>query len=115
MPYSVFVLGFSAICVIIWGVLMHIFVDLQYMQMDEDEKPDILSSTSIPIIPIESLKTENVSTMDNFSDILAQPSVPTDASIRGKTTYDKCWKGYSNYNFLWIITGPMTLVLFVSM
>ena len=30
-----------------------------------------------------------------------------------KTNNDKCWKGYSNYPYLWIITGPMTLVIFV--
>ena len=31
-----------------------------------------------------------------------------------QTSVDKCWKGYSNYPYLWIITGPMTMVIFVS-
>ena len=31
-----------------------------------------------------------------------------------QTSVDKCWKGYSNYPYLWIITGPMTIVIFVS-
>jgi hypothetical protein len=27
---------------------------------------------------------------------------------------DKCWKGYSNYPYIWILAGPMTAALFVS-
>jgi hypothetical protein len=28
-------------------------------------------------------------------------------------TDDRCWKGYSNYPYIWILAGPMTAALLV--
>ena len=56
--------GFSAVCVLTWGLVMHYLVD------------------------------------GNLPD--------------NSMAEDKCWKGYSNYPYIWILAGPMTAALFVS-
>ena len=54
--------GFSALCVLSWGLAMHYLVDIPEASLGDD----------------------------------------------------KCWKGYSNYPYIWILAGPMTAALFVS-
>ena len=112
-------------CAIIWGTLMHIYVDLGYEninnELEEEEVSHIIqSSMKVTILPHTSddIKIVDQSTTPNtLSDTTIRHSKmpePHSTPVAPTPTYDKCWKGYSNYNILWIITGPMTLVLFVS-
>jgi hypothetical protein len=36
------------------------------------------------------------------------------SSLEHSIVVDKCWKGYSNYPYIWILAGPMTAALLVS-
>ena len=81
------ILGFSAICVMVWALVMHNYVDGQSL-----------------------VDGSNVSAAENMS----YPFNDTPHSSSDQDDGDKCWKGYSNYPYMWIITGPMTLALFVS-
>ena len=103
---------------------MHIYVDLGYEnitnELEEEEVSHIIqSSMEVTILPHtnDDMKIIDHSTTPySFSDTTirhpkTQELHPT--PVAPTPTYDKCWKGYSNYNILWIITGPMTLVLFV--
>ena len=92
---------------------MHIFVDLNYGATNEDSTYQIESTTTNAFRQIEDIQHENNSWRQNVSKILTNPINSPYPEHKAKQTYDKCWKGYSNYNYLWIITGPMTLVLFV--
>ena len=87
---------------------MHIIVDLQFLESKEYENEDLYSMST----------NEAIEEGDNSTSFLkASTGSPTtvDPSKDPANSYDKCWKGYSNYNLLWIITGPMTLVLLVSL
>ena len=103
---------------------MHIYVDLGHdnikNELEEEEVNRIIqSSVEVPILPHtnDDIKIVDHSTTPNtWSDTTISHSKmqePHSTPIAPTPTYDKCWKGYSNYNILWIITGPMTLVLFV--
>jgi hypothetical protein len=35
-------------------------------------------------------------------------------SLEHPIVVDKCWKGYSNHPYIWILAGPMTAALLVS-
>jgi hypothetical protein len=37
------------------------------------------------------------------------------SSLEHSIVVDKCWKGYSNYPYIWILAGPMTAALLVSL
>ena len=89
--------GFSAVCVIIWGVVMHTFVD-------DQNKTNIDENTAY-------FSSKNDS--NYFDNTKSENSSDWKWDENQKTNDDKCWKGYSNYPYLWIITGPMTLVIFV--
>ena len=102
--------GFSAICVTIWGILMHLIVDLQLLESKEDKNEDIYSTSTN-----ETIDLENNSTTYPFLNVSTDPATTAEPSKAPPKSYDRCWKGYSNYNLLWIITGPMTLVLLVSL
>ena len=90
------VLGFSAVCVIIWAALMHVFVDGKIYE-EENEASYSAKNNSILLDDADLANSSGGS----FDDVQ-------------QTSVDKCWKGYSNYPYLWIITGPMTMVIFVS-
>ena len=92
---------------------MHIFVDKQILETGEDENTANTSLTNSSSISVGGQESENISYNNNYSRISVQPINPSYASNYVQPSYDKCWKGYSNYNYLWIITGPMTLVIFV--
>ena len=77
---------------------MHIFVDGKYL-MNEDERKESFTISS---------SNNDSNFLDDFEDT-SRGSM----SDRQRSADDKCWKGYSNYHYLWIITGPMTLVIFV--
>ena len=81
---------------------MHIFVDGQYL-MNEDERKETFSISS----------SNNNSTF--LDDLDMEDTSRGSKSNRQRSGDDKCWKGYSNYHYLWIITGPMTLVIFVRL
>ena len=97
-----YISGFSAVCVLVWGSVMHIFVDGKYL-MNEDER-------------MESFTISSANNDSNFLDDLDMEDTSRGSiSDRQRSGDDKCWKGYSNYHYLWIITGPMTLVIFVRL
>ena len=80
---------------------MHLFVDEKYVINDDVSKTSLSSSlTTNTSKYVDDLELENASRES--------------MNVVQKTSDDKCWKGYSNYPYLWIITGPMTLVIFVS-
>ena len=88
--------GFSAVCVIIWAALMHVFVD---GKIYKEENEASYSANNNSILPDDTgLANSSGGSLDDVQ----------------QTSVDKCWKGYSNYPYLWIITGPMTMVIFVS-
>lgn len=65
----------------------------------------------------EFVDKESPATAINQSEVHAE-NAPTSTSDNEtarsfKDGCDKCWKGYSSYGYIWIITGPMTVVLFV--
>ena len=104
---------------------MHIYVDLGYEniknELEEEEVSHIIqSSIAVPTLThtsddikiIDHSKTPN--TLSDTTIRHSKMQDPHSTPVAPSPTYDKCWKGYSNYNILWIITGPMTLVLFVS-
>ena len=111
-------------CAIIWGSLMHIYVDLGYENiqnelMEEGVNHIKQSSTEVTIPPITS-DDINIIYHSTTHNILSDTTIghskvqdPHSTQVAPPNTYDKCWKGYSNHNILWIITGPMTIVLFV--
>ena len=103
---------------------MHIYVDLGYENIknelyEEEVSHVIQSSIEVTILPHTSddIKLIEQSTTSNtLPDTIIRHSKMQEAHstpVAPTPNYDKCWKGYSNYNILWIITGPMTLVLFV--
>ena len=97
----------SALCVLIWALVMHVFVD-QQDQLTNGNETIIASSPSASM--------DDVVGGNNGSE----SSSPSAGGGGGVTTAniaaadrDKCWRGYSNYDYMWIITGPMTMALFV--
>ena len=92
---------------------MHIFVDRQNLETNGDENTAMASLPNSSSISVDGQKVENISHNNNFSNVSIQPINPSYSANNVQASYDKCWKGYSNYNYLWIITGPMTLVIFV--
>ena len=94
--WNLLISGFSAVCVIIWAALMHVFVDGKFYK---EENEASYSGNNNSILPDD---TDLANSSGGSLDDVPQTSV------------DKCWKGYSNYPYLWIITGPMTMVIFVS-
>jgi len=82
--------GLSALCVLLWATSMHLFVDIGLY----DRLTDIFSNQPI--------------------NHTSSPNLTTTSSESGDDENDKCWAGYQHYKFAWIITGPMTLVLFVN-
>ena len=89
---------------------MHLFVDNQGLSNLEENQDEVFSfaSTESTVIAMPTV-VEDPSTI--YGSIIA-PSVSY-SKVKMQSD-DKCWKGYSNYNYLWIITGPMTVVLVVS-
>ena len=106
---SISLSGFSAICVTIWGIIMHIIVDLQLLE-NKDENEDMYSTSTN-----QTTELGNNTTTHSFLNVSTDPAATADPLKEPPKSHDRCWKGYSNYNLLWIITGPMTLVLLVSL
>ena len=79
---------------------MHLFVDEKYVINANVNKNSIASS------PMHN-------GTDFEDDIELENASRESVNVVQRTSDDKCWKGYSNYPYLWIITGPMTLVIFV--
>ena len=49
---------------------------------------------------------------------LVDPNSPVEdgaTSLEHPIVVDKCWKGYSNHPYIWILAGPMTAALLVSL
>ena len=103
---------------------MHIYVDLGYEniknELEEVEDSHIIqNSMEVTILPHTSDDIDIIyhsTTQNILSDTTighSKMQAPHSTQAAPPNTYDKCWKGYSNHNILWIITGPMTIVLFV--
>ena len=62
----------------------------------------------------QELQVNNLTDSNYSTEINATTAEDEEEATQQQPTSDKCWKGYSNYPYMWIITGPMTLALFVS-
>ena len=92
---------------------MHIFVDRQNLEKYGDENAFATSLRNSSNISVDDFQIENISNDYPYPNDSIHPTNPPHSANNDQVGHEKCWKGYSNYNYLWIITGPMTLVIFV--